>query len=207
MNLRSVLPDCVKRQDAAGPGDPRLARPPGPPVSLGPADAGGVDRADPAGEESAAATRALILVTVGGTRLGVPLASVAEVARLPAVTRVPGLPHWVRGLVNLRGRLVAVLDVADLLGVSAAPTTSGRQRVLVLSGDGLTAGIGVDSVGGVAEVSAAGVEALPAGLSSQAAAFLAGTAVVAGTPVALLDVPAVLQARSTLPSARSRSAS
>ena len=79
--------------------------------------------------------------------------------------------------------------------------------MLVVSGDGLSAGIGVDSVGGVAEVSAAGVEALPAGLSSQAAAFLAGTAVVAGTPVALLDVPAVLQARSTLPSARSRSAS
>ena len=124
------------------------------------------------------------------------------------MTRVPGLPHWVRGLVNLRGRLVAVLDVANLLGVSAVPTTSGRQRVLVVSGDGLTAGIGLDSVGeGVAEVSAAGVEALPAGLSSQAAAFLAGTAVVAGTPVALLDVPAVLQARSTLPSARSRSAS
>jgi chemotaxis signal transduction protein len=148
MNLRSVLPDCVKRQDAAGPGDPRLARPPSPPVPLGPADAGGVDRADPAGEESREATRALILVTVGGTRLGVPLASVAEVTRLPPVTRVPGLPHWVRGLVNLRGRLVAVLDVANLLGVSAAPTTSGRQRVLVVSGDGLSAGIGVDSVGG-----------------------------------------------------------
>ncbi|MGZ4619950.1 MAG: chemotaxis protein CheW [Frankiaceae bacterium] len=166
-----------------------------------------MDRADPAGEESGKATRALILVTVGGTRLGVPLASVAEVTRLPPVTRVPGLPHWVRGLVNLRGRLVAVLDVANLLGLSAAPTASGSQRVLVLSGDGLTAGIGVDFVGGVAEVSAAGVEALPAGLSSQAAAFLAGTAVVAGTPVALLDVPAVLQARNTLPSARSRSAS
>ena len=207
MNLRSVPPDCVKRQDAAGLGDPRLARPSGPPVSLGPADAGGVDRADPAGEESGEATRALILVTVGGTRLGVPLASVAEVTRLPPRDPRAGAAPLGAGVGEPARSPRRRPRCANLLGVSAAPTTSGRQRVLVVSGDGLTAGIGVDSVGGVAEVSAAGVEALPAGLSSQAAAFLAGTAVVAGTPVALLDVPAVLQARSTLPSARSRSAS
>ena len=44
--------------------------------------------------------------------------AVAEVGRLPKLTRVPGTPEWLSGVANWRGRILAVLDVRPLLGAA-----------------------------------------------------------------------------------------
>ena len=64
----------------------------------------------------AAGTRALLL-PVGADRYAVGLAAVREVRAVEGITRVPGAAAVVLGLVNVRGRVVAVLDTAALLGV------------------------------------------------------------------------------------------
>ena len=75
----------------------------------------------------------LVLVRLGGCRYALPMASVAEVGRPPGLTRVPGLPSWVAGVANWRGRVLAVLD---LRGPTACElfTPADRDNVLARLG-------------------------------------------------------------------------
>ena len=72
------------------------------------------------------------------------MADVAEVAALPAVTRVPGSPAWLAGVANWRGRMLPVLDLRPLLGPPACPLASQRPpgrrcRPAATSSSGLVA--------------------------------------------------------------------
>ena len=57
-----------------------------------------------------------VMLRLGGARYAVGMSAVAEVGRLPKLTRVPGTPIWLAGVANWRGRILAVLDVRPLLG-------------------------------------------------------------------------------------------
>ncbi len=61
-----------------------------------------------------------------------PVGAVREIVRLPDVTRVPGLPAFVAGLANVRGRVLAVLDLRPLLQLDAPR----GERLVILDGDG-----------------------------------------------------------------------
>lgn len=66
-----------------------------------------------------------LVVVVGGVLYGVPVIQVRGAARYEALVRVPGAPPTVCGIVNIRGAVVTVLDLAVLLGVErGVPPTS-----------------------------------------------------------------------------------
>ncbi|MCC5793985.1 MAG: purine-binding chemotaxis protein CheW [Chromatiales bacterium] len=85
---------------------------------------------------------------VGGDRLLVRRDEVREVLLPPsAITRVPGAQSWVRGLANVRGQLLPVMDLKEFLG--AGPTTVARQaRIIVSAAGDFPAGLLVDEVYG-----------------------------------------------------------
>lgn len=143
-----------------------------------------------------------VVLRLAGGRYGLPLVAVAEVGRPPGLTRVPGLPEWVAGLANWRGRVLAVVDLRSLLGAAGpadAPTR--RNRLVVLVHDGVQVGLLADAVDGTAHLPAAA--APPAvGLAARAAALLSGVVSDAHGPVALLDVGGVLALSDQLPRAR-----
>ena len=68
---------------------------------------------------------------VGRETYGVPITSLREIVRVPEITAVPDAPDYVEGVINLRGKIVSVLDLRKRLGeVSVAP--SKRNRILVV---------------------------------------------------------------------------
>jgi|SRR5690554_1328354 len=77
-----------------------------------------------------------------------PMDEVAEVLHEPRYTQLPGVKSWVRGVSNVRGRLLPVIDLGEFL---AAPATQspGDRRVLVIEHDEVFAGIVVDAVLGM----------------------------------------------------------
>jgi chemotaxis signal transduction protein len=154
----------------------------------------------PATADEAAADADGVVVRLGTGRFAVSLASVAEVGRVPSVTRVPGTPVWVAGVANWRGRILPVLDLGSLLGAPESDLGTGA-RLLVLSTDGVSVGLLVDAVEGTAVV-AASAEAFPANLAGSAARLLAGQLPHPDGPVAVLDVDAVLRMRESLPRGR-----
>lgn len=88
----------------------------------------------------------LVVFYLGSQEFGVPVEAVREILRVPEqLSRVPGAEDFVEGMVNLRGRVLPVLDQRRRLGLEKAER-SHRQRILVVERAGGTAGFAVDGV-------------------------------------------------------------
>jgi chemotaxis signal transduction protein len=153
--------------------------------------------ADPG--QDAAPGSAAVIVRLGAGRFAADLAGVAEVGRLPALTRIPGVPAWLAGVANWRGRLLPVLDLRPLLGADADPPGP-RARLVVLADDGVSAGIIVDAVDGTGATGA--IEEFPVAIADRGTDLLAGQVPDDDGPVAVLDIRAVLRLRDELPRTR-----
>lgn len=86
--------------------------------------------------------RALV-VSVGGQQYGIPVSQAREVVRVLRVTRIPGAPPVVRGMINVRGAVVTVLELSVLLGAQRAVTSS---SVVLLEHGSRLIGLAVDAV-------------------------------------------------------------
>ena len=85
---------------------------------------------------------------IGGHDYIVKLQEVAEILSIPRYTKVPGAKSWVKGLANIRGTLLPIMDLHGFLGRKAPPTLR-RQRLLVVEHDTIHCGIIVDEVMGM----------------------------------------------------------
>jgi purine-binding chemotaxis protein CheW len=105
---------------------------------------------------------AYVLFTAAGQTLALPAAAVLQVLRMAAPAPAPGAPAHVRGILDVRGELFAVLDVAARLGAPPrAPRTEDRL-LLVTDGHGGRVALQVEDVLAVRELPAGAFEAPPA---------------------------------------------
>ncbi len=92
--------------------------------------------------------------------LGIPALRVREVVRLPAVTRIPGAPSMVSGLINLRGQIITAIDLRRRLDLP--PRAAGTPAmIVVVEHEGHAYALVVDSVGDVVRADGARQEAPP----------------------------------------------
>jgi purine-binding chemotaxis protein CheW len=148
-----------------------------------------------------AAVTDTVVVRLGGTRYAVAMEAVAEVGRPPHVTRVPGVPAWIAGVANWRGRIMPVLDLRILLG-APTPELGIAGRIMVLSRDGITLAFLAERVEGVVSLELDSIEPVLLTLSRTTASVLAGQLTHPDGPIAVLDLDVVFGLRSTLPRVR-----
>ena len=86
--------------------------------------------------------------SLGGQRLVAPMAEVAEILSVPSSTRLPGVKPWVRGVANVRGRLLPLIDLESFFGGTLSGNRK-RQRVLALEHGDLYSGLIVSEVHGM----------------------------------------------------------
>ena len=130
-----------------------------------------------------------VRMRVGGDQFAVPVEHVREIARLGAISPIPGAGNVVLGVRNLRGQVLPVFDLAALLGVADAGRPS---RVVVIEEGGHRAGLAIDAVTDVA-----GLPDLDGDAGSE---FLSGTSLADGDLVGVIDVGrlfAALQEQAT----------
>ena len=85
-----------------------------------------------AGDEAApAAMLHLLTFTLDREEFGIPVTQVREVIRVDGITRVPQVPAHVRGVANLRGRILAVVEIRTRLGLTPATITP-ASRIVVM---------------------------------------------------------------------------
>jgi purine-binding chemotaxis protein CheW len=143
---------------------------------------------------SAAATgeeRQLVVFQLGAELYGVEIARVHEIIRLQPVTRVPRAPSFVEGVINLRGKVIPVVDMRRRFGLPLAEHTRATRIVVLEIGDQVVGAI-VDGVSEVLRVNAATVEPpspVVAGVDSE---YLLGIAKLPDRLVILLDLDRVL---------------
>jgi purine-binding chemotaxis protein CheW len=127
--------------------------------------------------------------------------SVAEVGRPPSLTRVPGLPGWLAGVANWRGRVLSVIDLRSLLTAAALPLDR-RARLVVLNRGGVPVGLLTEGVEGTHDLDEEQIEPSLANLADSAAGLLVGQITDASGPCGVLDLDAVYRLADTLPRAR-----
>ncbi len=90
-------------------------------------------------------TRSVVCFSLLGVNLVVALEEISELLKLPSITQLPRVKPWVKGVANVRGRLLPVVNFAEFLGGSSK-TSPKQQRVLVLDMIDVFVGLIVDQV-------------------------------------------------------------
>jgi purine-binding chemotaxis protein CheW len=142
-----------------------------------------------------------VVVRLAGTRYAVAMDAVAEVGRPPHVTRVPGVPSWIAGVANWRGRILPVLDLRFLLG-APSPELGVSGRIMVLTRDGMTLAFLAERVEGVVSLEMDALEPVLVTLSRTTASVISGQLTHPDGPIALLDLDMLFGLRSQLPRVR-----
>jgi purine-binding chemotaxis protein CheW len=133
----------------------------------------------------------LLTFALDREEFGIPVTQVREVIRVSDITRVPQAPAHVRGVANLRGRILAVVDLRSRLGLPAAELTS-RSRVVVVEVRERVLGLLVDAVSQVTKVPEASVVPAPDEVISTDATYLTGVARWQSRLIILLDLEKAL---------------
>jgi purine-binding chemotaxis protein CheW len=143
-------------------------------------------------KEIVEATEHLVTFLLGSEEYGVDVRAVQEIIRVPAITAVPRAPVFIRGVINLRGRIIPVVDLKEKLGLG--PTDDGlrRARVLVVRLRGRLIGLLVDGASQVLKVPVSAVEAAPDEVLEVDATFIRGVAKLDKRLIILIDLLEVL---------------
>ena len=132
---------------------------------------------------------------LGGEAFGIGIMAVKEIIEFGGITEVPMMPESIRGVINLRGAVVPVMDLAARFG--RPQTVPGKRTCIVIvelageDGHQLT-GVVVDAVSAVLDIPAADVEPAPSFGTRIRGDFIAGMGKVNGKFVILLNVGQVL---------------
>jgi purine-binding chemotaxis protein CheW len=134
---------------------------------------------------------------IGRETYGVPITSLHEIVRVPEITAVPDAPDYLEGVINLRGKIVSVMDLRKRFGIKQAALKKGN-RILVVEHSGKLAGLIVDSASEVVKIPADDVEAPPAAFQEGGLNCVTGLGKVAGRLIVLLDMNKLLAPASLL---------
>ncbi len=129
---------------------------------------------------------------VGAAEYVVPASLVLHLDAFVTATPIPGSAAYVAGLVQVRGRLVPVVDLRVRFGVTSDDQPSVGRRVIVVQSGGRTAGLLADSAREVIGIDVTGFAPPPELVESQATGFVKAVAALGTRLVLLIDVPRIL---------------
>lgn len=134
----------------------------------------------------------LVTFRVGNELFGVPISAVQEIVRVPAIAHIPQSPEFVEGVINLRGRVITVVDMRKRLGQPPLADRTNKGRILVVEAGGRLVGVIVDEVAEVLKLSEEHVEPAPpmvAGLSNQ---YIKGVGKLKDDLLILIEIEKIL---------------
>ncbi len=132
-----------------------------------------------------------VTLELAGEIYALPVASVLEILRVTGITRVPHSPRVIRGVTNMRGKVLPVVDLRIRLGMPAAEIGP-QSRILVASSRGRLLGLLVDAVQQVERIDRDGVQPPPADVMTAQSDYIVGVCQLGERLVILLDVELVL---------------
>jgi purine-binding chemotaxis protein CheW len=137
-------------------------------------------------------TAHLVCFRIGRETYGVDIFSVREIVKAQEITSVPGTADYVLGIINLRGKIVSVVDLAQRLGLGRA-SVDRASRILVVDLDGFTVGFLVDAATEVLKLAPEAIEPAPEELKlSTSDDYLEGVGKLDGRLVIILNVSNLL---------------
>lgn len=147
--------------------------------------------------DTTAQTGKYLTFLTGGEGYGLPVLKVREIMKVMEITAIPQVPVYVRGVINLRGKVIPVIDLRLKFGMPACDATDQTCIIVVEAASGgrsrqAMMGLLVDGVSEVLNIQAAEIEPPPAFGDGVRTDYMQGVAKVKGTVKILLDIDRVL---------------
>jgi purine-binding chemotaxis protein CheW len=143
--------------------------------------------------EAADAGRMIQLVTfrLGSEEYGIDIMKVQEIIRIQSITRVPQMPAFIEGVINLRGSVIPVLDLRKRFEMEGTAIDH-EARIVIVNVDGRTIGVVVDAVSEVKRLSESQIEPPPPVVAGIGHEYLRGVGKLDGRLIILLDLEKIL---------------
>ena len=154
-----------------------------------------VDKKLPAIEAGTGEGQQFLTFTLGGEMFAIEILNIKEIIEYGSLTTVPMMPEFIRGVINLRGSVVPVVDLTVRFGRQTTPVTK-RTCIVIIEiesdGDKQDVGVVVDTVNEVLEIPRTEIEQAPSFGARIRADFISGMGKIAGKFVVILNVNHVL---------------
>ncbi len=134
----------------------------------------------------------LVTFNIGKEEFGVDILHVQEINRMTHITKVPNAPHFVEGVINLRGRVIPVIDLRLKLKIEKKDYDK-NTRIIVVEVDNKTIGFIVDSVNEVLRIPANLTEVPPDMVSGVESEFIKSVGKLEDRLLILIDIQKVIQ--------------
>jgi len=133
----------------------------------------------------------LVTFNLGNEEYAVAILKVQEINRMKEITRVPNAPPYVEGVINLRGKVIPVVNLRSKFGLDNKENNE-HTRIMIMDVQGITMGLVVDSVSEVLRIPSSTVEPTPPMASNISAEFIKGIAKMDERLIILLDMDRLL---------------
>jgi purine-binding chemotaxis protein CheW len=148
--------------------------------------------ADPHGEAAESADLHKYLTFVLGTEVyGIDIQFVREIIGMQAITKVPDVPVFIKGVINLRGKVIPVMDVRRRFGMEERAYDD-RTCIIVIHVSDWLVGLVVDTVSEVLDIPQSDIEPTPDAFGSRQDSFIAGMGKVGNAVRLLIDAQRLL---------------
>ena len=133
----------------------------------------------------------IVTFRVGEEEFSVSILKVQEIIRMSDITKVPRSPEFVEGVINLRGKVIPVIDLRKRFGLEVAERNN-DTRTIVVDCEGKIVGLIVDSVSEVMEIDKENIEPPPRVNQGAGSRFIQGLGKVGKEVKILLEVQKIL---------------
>lgn len=138
----------------------------------------------------------LVIFRLAKEEYGLPITKVQEINRLVPITKLPQTPSFMEGIINLRGRIIPVVDLRKRFQV-AATEYDDDTRIIIVEVSGQTVGIIVDAVNEVVRLNSDSIEPPPPAFVLDAR-YIEGVGKLDGRLLILLDIDKILTAQEEI---------
>jgi purine-binding chemotaxis protein CheW len=138
----------------------------------------------------------LVSFNIGGEEFGVDILQVQEINRMLDVTRVPNAPEYVDGVINLRGKVIPIVNLRRRFGMDRKERDK-NTRIVVVELGGQVVGFVVDAVSEVLRISRSVTEAPPSIVGGVRDEYITAVGKLEDRLLILLDLNKVLSERET----------
>ena len=128
---------------------------------------------------------------IGNETFGVRIGSVREIVRVPEITSVPSAPDTVEGVINLRGKIIPVMDLRKRFGQRDIQPDK-RNRILVVELEGKLVGLIVNAASEVLKISPSEIEPPGNVFAEGESSYVTGVGKLKGRLIILLDIAKLL---------------
>jgi purine-binding chemotaxis protein CheW len=129
----------------------------------------------------------LVTFRLGNEEYAVDILKVQEINRMKEITRVPNTPAYVEGVINLRGKVIPVINLRSKFSLTEKDNDT-QSRIMIMDIQGITMGLVVDAVSEVLRIPANIVEPTPPMASNISTEFIKGIAKLEDRLIILLDM-------------------